>query len=55
MKNYKRNILLYDHFCGPGHEMSHCKVQIIFHVGTDDAFRFLYTASQKAKPWPQEE
>ena len=32
MKNYKRNILLYDHFCGPGHEMSHCKVQIIFHV-----------------------
>ena len=36
MKNYKRNILLYDHFCGPGHEMSHCKVQIIFHVKTDD-------------------
>ena len=104
MKNYKRNILLYDNFCGPGHEMSHCKVQIIFHVKTDDddtkdvllakeefymrmlstlypfglndnvkslninlkthdftqfhclntPFIFLYTASQKAKPWPQE-
>ena len=36
MKNYKRNMLLYDHCCGPGHEMSHCKVQIIFHVKTDD-------------------
>ena len=36
MKNYKRNILLYDHFCGPGHEMSHCKVQIILQVKTDD-------------------
>ena len=36
MKNYKRNILLYDHFCGPGHEMSHSKVKIIFHVKTDD-------------------
>ena len=23
MKNYKRNILLYDHFCGPGHEILH--------------------------------
>ena len=102
MKNYMRNILLYDHFCGPGHEMSHCKFQIIFHVKTDDdtkdvlmakeeyymrmlstlpvwlewlceiikyksqdsrfyaiswsyyAFLFLYTASQKTKPWPQE-
>ena len=36
MKNYKRNILLYDQFCGPGHEMSYCKVQIIFHGKTDD-------------------
>ena len=36
MKNYKRNILLYDHFCDPGHEMSHCEVQIFFHVKTDD-------------------
>ena len=35
MKKYKRNIPLYDHFCGPGHGMSHCKVQIIFHVKTD--------------------
>ena len=36
IKNYKRNILLYDHFCGPGHEISDCKAQIIFHLETDD-------------------
>ena len=36
IKNYKHNILLYDHFCGSGHEMSDCKVQIICHLKTDD-------------------
>ena len=37
IKNYKRNILLYDHFWGPGHEISDCKAQIIFHLETDDS------------------
>ena len=27
---------MYDHFCGPGHEISDCKAQIIFHLETDD-------------------
>ena len=36
IENHKRNILLYDHFCGPGHEISDCKSQIIFHLETDD-------------------
>ena len=36
MKNYKRGILLYDYFCGPGHEMADCEVQIIFHVKAND-------------------
>ena len=31
IKNYKRNILLYDHFCGQGYEISDCRAQIIFH------------------------
>ena len=29
--------MLYDHFCGPGHEISDCKSQIIFHLETDDS------------------
>ena len=35
----KRNILLYDHFCGPDHDISDCKVQIIFQLepGDNDA------------------
>ena len=36
IKNYKRQTLLYDHFCGPGHDISDCLVQIIFHVDQDD-------------------
>ena len=27
---------MYDHFCGPGHEISDCKAQIIFHLETDN-------------------
>ena len=36
IKNHKRNILFYDHFFGPGYEISDCKAQIIFHLETDD-------------------
>ena len=36
IKNYKRQTLLYDHFCGAGHDIFYCLVQIIFHVDQDD-------------------
>ena len=27
---------MYDHFCGPGREISDCKIQICFNLETDD-------------------
>ena len=36
LKNYKRQTFLYDHFGGPGHNISDCWAQIIFHVHQDD-------------------